>query len=151
MKFNSNEIQITIDSAKRLVRESEVANNLVLLIKDEIRSAADRRADDISNNIFVGEISDDLIRDLRDAQKGLCEADCALAEFELLNGPAERWIERGWILLAQTLLEENKYSEAIELAKDLYSQGKKSEALSISKGLSKRGVLDEELLKLLSH
>ena len=151
MKFNSNEIQITIDSAKRLVRESEVANNLVLLIKDEIRSAADRRADDISNNIFVGEISDDLIKDLRDAQKKLCEADCALAEFELLNGPAERWIERGWILLAQTLLEENKYSEAIELAKDLYSQGKKSEALSISKGLSKRGVIDEELLKLLSH
>ena len=151
MKFNSNEIQTTIDSAKKLVRESEVANNLVLLIKDEIRSAADRRADDISNNIFVGEISDDLIRDLRDAQKNLCEADCALAEFELLNGPAERWIERGWILLAQTLLEENKYSEAIELAKDLYSQGKKSEALSISKGLSKRGVLDEELLKLLSH
>lgn len=151
MKFNSNEIQITIDSAKRLVRESEVANNLVLLIKDEIRSAADRRADDISNNIFVGEISDDLIRDLRDAQKNLCEADCALAEFELLNGPAERWIERGWILLAQTLLEENKYSEAIELAKDLYSQGKKSEALSISKGLSKRGVIDEELLKLLSR
>lgn len=151
MKFNSNEIQITIDSAKRLVRESEVANNLVLLIKDEIRSAADRRADDISNNIFVGEISDDLIRDLRDAQKKLCETDCALAEFELLNGPAERWIERGWILLAQTLLEENKYSEAIELAKDLYSQGKKSEALSISKGLSKRGVLDEELLKLLSR
>ena len=151
MKFNSNEIQITIDSAKRLVRESEVANNLVLLIKDEIRSAADRRADDLSNNIFVGEISDDLIRDLRDAQKGLCEAECALAEFELLNGPADRWIERGWILLAQTLLEENKYSEAIELAKDLYSQGKKSEALSISKGLSKRGVIDEELLKLLSH
>ena len=151
MKFNSNEIQITIDSAKRLVRVSEVANRIVLSIKDEIRSAADRRADDISNNIFVGEISDDLIRDLRDAQKNLCEADCALAEFELLNGPAERWIERGWILLAQTLLEENKYSEAIELAKDLYSQGKKSEALSISKGLSKRGVLDEELLKLLSH
>ena len=151
MKFNSNEIQTTIDSAKRLVRESEVANRIVLSIKDEIRSAADRRADDLSNNIFVGEISDDLIRDLRDAQKGLCEADCALAEFELLNGPAERWIERGWILLAQTLLEENKYSEAIELAKDLYSQGKKSEALSISKGLSKRGVLDEELLKLLSH
>ena len=151
MKFNSNEIQITIDSAKRLVRESEVANNLVLSIKDEIRSAADRRADDLSNNIFVGEISDDLIRDLRDAQKNLCEADCALAEFELLNGPAERWIERGWILLAQALLEENKYSEAIELAKDLYSQGKKSEALSISKGLSKRGVLDEELLRLLSR
>ena len=151
MKFNSNEIQITIDSAKRLVRESEVANRIVLSIKDEIRSAADRRADDLSNNIFVGEISDALIRDLRDAQKNLCEADCALAEFELLNGPAERWIERGWILLAQTLLEENKYSEAIELAKDLYSQGKKSEALSISKGLSKRGVIDEELLKLLSH
>ena len=151
MKFNSNEIKITIASAKRLVRESEVANRIVLSIKDEIRSAADRRADDLSNNIFVGEISDDLIRDLRDAQKNLCEADCALAEFELLNGPAERWIERGWILLAQTLLEENKYSEAIELAKDLYSQGKKSEALSISKGLSKRGVLDEELLKLLSH
>lgn len=151
MKFNSNETKTIIDSAKRLVRESEVANRIVLSIKDEIRSAADRRADDISNNIFVGEISDDLIRDLRDAQKNLCEADCALAEFELLNGPAERWIERGWILLAQTLLEENKYSEAIELAKDLYSQGKKSEALSISKGLSKRGVLDEELLKLLSH
>ena len=151
MKFNSNEIQTTIDSAKKLVRESEVANRIVLSTKDEIRSAADRRADDLSNNIFVGEISDDLIRDLRDAQKGLCEADCALAEFELLNGPAERWIERGWILLAQTLLEENKYSEAIELAKDLYSQGKKSEALSISKGLSKRGVLDEKLLKLLSH
>ena len=151
MKFNSNEIQITIDSAKRLVRESEVANNLVLSIKDEIRSAADRRADDFSNNIFVGETSDCLIRDLRDAQKNLCEADCALAEFELLNGPAERWIERGWILLAQTLLEENKYSEAIELAKDLYSQGKKSEALSVSKGLSKRGVLDEELLKRLSR
>ena len=151
MKFNSNEIQITIDSAKRLVRESEVANNLVLSIKDEIRSAADRRADDFSNNIFVGETSDCLIRDLRDAQKNLCEADCALAEFELLNGPAERWIERGWILLAQTLLEENKYSEAIELAKDLYSQGKKSEALSISKGLSKRGVLNEELLRLLSR
>ena len=132
MKFNSNEIQTTIDSAKKLVRESEIASKIVLSIKDEIRSAADRRADDPSNNIFVGEISDDLIRDLRDAQKGLCEADCALAEFELLNGPAERWIERGWILLAQTLLEENKYSEAIELAKDLYSQGKKSEALSIS-------------------
>ena len=151
MKFNSNEIKAIIDSAKKLVRESKVASKIVLSIKDEIRSAADRRADDLSNNIFVGEISDDLIRDLRDAQKGLCEADCALAEFELLNGPAERWIERGWILLAQTLLEENKYSEAIELAKDLYSQGKKSEALSISKGLSKRGVLDEELLKLLSH
>ena len=151
MKFNSNEIQITIDSAKRLGRESEIASRIVLSIKDEIRSAADRRADDISNNIFVGEISDDLIRDLRDAQKGLCEADCALAEFELLNGPAERWIERGWILLAKALLEENKYSEAIKLAKDLYSQGKKSEALSISKGLSKRGVIDEELLKLLSR
>ena len=151
MKFNSNEVQTIIDSAKKLVRESKVASKIVLSIKDEIHSAADRRADDLSNNIFVGEISDDLIRDLRDAQKGLCEADCALAEFELLNGPAERWIERGWILLAQTLLEENKYSEAIELAKDLYSQGKKSEALSISKGLSKRGVLDEELLKLLSH
>ena len=151
MKFNSNEIQITIDSAKRLVHESKVANKVVLSIKDEIRSAADHRADDFSNNIFVGEISDYLIKDLRDAQKNLCEADCALAEFELLNGPAERWIERGWILLAQTLLEENKYSEAIELAKDLYSQGKKSEALSISKGLSKRGVIDEELLKLLSH
>ena len=151
MKFNSNEIQITIDSAKRLVHESEVASRIVLSIKDEIRSAADRRADDISNNIFVGEISDDLIRDLRDAQKNLCEADCALAEFELLNGPAERWIERGWILLAQTLLEENKYSEAIELAKDLYFRGKKSEALSISKSLSKRGVIDEELLKLLSR
>ena len=151
MKFNSNEIQNTIDSAKRLVRESEVASRIVLSIKDEIRSAANRRADDIFNNIFVGEISDDLIRDLRDAQKNLCEADCALAEFELLNGPAERWIERGWILLAQALLEENKYSEAEELAKDLYSQGKKSEALSISKGLSKRGVLDEELLRLLSR
>ena len=151
MKFNSNEIKAIIDSAKKLVRESKVASKIVLSIKDEIRSAADRRADDLSNNIFVGEISDDLIRDLRDAQKGLCEADCALAEFELLNGPAERWIERGWILLAQTLLEENKYSEAIELAKDLYSQGKKSEALSISKGLSERGVIDEELLKLLSH
>ena len=151
MKFNSNEIQITIDSAKRLVRESEVANNLVLLIKDEIRSAADRRADDISNNIFVGEISDDLIRDLRDAQKKLCEADCALAEFELLNGPAERWIERGWILLAQALLEENKYSEAEKLAKDLYSQGRKSEALSVSKGLSKKGAPSERLAKLLSH
>ena len=151
MKFNSNEVQTIIDSAKKLVRESKVASKVVLSIKDEIRSAADRRADDLSNNVFVGEISDDLIRDLRDAQKNLCEADCALAEFELLNGPAERWIERGWILLAQTLLEENKYSEAIELAKDLYSQGKKSEALSISKGLSKRGVLDEELLKLLSH
>ena len=151
MKFNSNEIQNTIDSARKLVRESEVASRIVLSIKDEIRSAADRRADDISNNIFVGEISDDLIRDLRDAQKKLCEADCALAEFELLNGPVERWFERGWILLAQTLLEENRYSEAIELAKDLYSQGKKSEALSISKGLSKRGVLDEELLKLLSR
>ena len=151
MKFNSNEIQITIDSAKRLVRESEVASRIVLSIKDEIRSAADRRADDISNNIFVGEISDDLIRDLRDAQKNLCEADCALAEFELLNGPAERWIERGWILLAQTLLEENKYSEAIELAKDLYFRGKKFEALSISKSLSKRGVIDEGLLKLLSR
>ena len=151
MKFNSNEIQITIDSAKRLVHESEVASRIVLSIKDEIRSAADRRADDISNNIFVGEISDDLIRDLRDAQKNLCEADCALAEFELLNGPTERWIERGWILLAQALLEENKYSEAIELAKDLYFRGKKSEALSISKSLSKRGVIDEELLKLLSR
>lgn len=151
MKFNSNEVQAIIASAKKLVRESKVASKAVLSIKDEIRSAADRRADDFSNNIFVGEISDYLIRDLRDAQKNLCEADCALAEFELLNGPAERWIERGWILLAQTLLEENKYSEAIELAKDLYSQGKKSEALSISKGLSKRGVLDEKLLKLLSH
>ena len=151
MKFNSNEVQTTIDSAKKLVRESEVASRIVLSIKDEIRSAADRRADDLSNNIFVGEISDDLIRDLRDAQKNLCEADCALAEFELLNGPAERWIERGWILLAQALLEENKYAEAEELAKDLYSQGKKSEALSISKGLSKRGVLDEELLRLLSR
>ena len=72
MKFNSNEIQITIDSAKRLVRESEVANRIVLSIKDEIRSAADRRADDLSNNIFVGEISVDLIRDFRDAQQGLC-------------------------------------------------------------------------------
>ena len=81
MKFNSNEIKAIVASAKRLVRESEVANNLVLLIKDEIRSAADRRADDISNNIFVGKISDDLIGDLRDAQKKLCEADCALAEF----------------------------------------------------------------------
>lgn len=151
MKFNSNEIKTIIASAKKLVRESKVASKVVLSIKDEIRSAADRRADDISNNIFVGDVSDDLIRDLRDAQKNLCEADCALAEFELLNGPAERWIERGWILLAQTLLEENKYSEAIELAKDLYSQGKKSEALSISKGLSKREVIDEELLKLLSH
>lgn len=151
MKFNSNEIKTIIATAKRLVREVKTANNLVLSVKDEIRSAANRRADDISNKNVVGEISDDLIRDLRDAQKGLCEADCALAEFELLNGPAERWIERGWILLAQTLLEENKYSEAIELAKDLYSQGKKSEALSISKGLSKKGVIDEELLKLLSH
>ena len=151
MKFNSNEIQNTIDTAKKLVRESEVAGRIVLSIKDEIRSAADRRADDISNNIFVGEISDDLIRDLRDAQKGLCEADCALAEFELLNGPAERWIERGWILLAQALLEENKYSEAEELAKDLYSQGRKSEALSVSKGLSKKGAPSERLAKLLSH
>ena len=151
MKFNSNEIQITIDSAKRLVRESEVASRIVLSIKDEIRSAANRRADDISNNIFVGEISDDLIRDLRDAQKNLCEADCALAEFELLNGPAERWIERGWVLLAQALLEENKYSEAIKLAKDLYSPSDKSKSLAISKGLSKRGAIDEGLLKLLSR
>ena len=151
MKFNSNEVQTTIDSAKKLVRESEVASRIVLSIKDEIRSAADRRADDISNNIFVGEISDDLISDLRDAQKKLCEADCALAEFELLNGSAERWIERGWILLAKALLEENNYSEVIKIAKDRYFRGKKSEALSISKGLSKRGVLDEELLKLLSR
>lgn len=151
MKFNSNEIKAIIATAKKLVHEVKIANNLVLSIKDEIRSAANRRADDISNKNVVGETSDDLIRDLRDAQKNLCEADCALAEFELLNGPAERWIERGWILLAQTLLEENKYSEAIELAKDLYSQGKKSEALSISKGLSKRGVLNEELLRLLSR
>ena len=151
MKFNSNEIQNTIDSAKKLVRESEVANRIVLSIKDEIRSAADRRADDLSNNIFVGEISDNLIRDLRDAQKGLCEADCALAEFELLNGPAERWIERGWILLAKALLEENNYSEVIKIAKDRYFRGKKSEALSISKWLSKKGVINEELLRLLSR
>ena len=151
MKFNSNEIKAIIDSAKKLVRESEIASRIVLSIKDEIRSAAYRRANDLSNNIFVGEISDDLIRDLRDAQKNLCEADCALAEFELLNGPAERWIERGWILLAQALLEENKYSEAEELAKDLYSQGRKSEALSVSKGLSKKGAPSERLAKLLSH
>lgn len=151
MKFNSNEIKTIIATAKKLVREVKIANNLVLSIKDEIRSAADRRADDLSNNIFVGEISDDLIRDFRDAQKNLCEADCALAEFELLNGPAERWIERGWILLAQALLEENKYSEAEELAKDLYSQGRKPEALSVSKGLSKKGALNEELAKLLSR
>ena len=151
MKFNSNEIQTTIASAKKLVRESEIASRIVLSIKDEIRSAADRRADDLSNNIFVGEISDDLIRDLRDAQKKLCEADCALAEFELLNGPVERWIERGWILLAKALLEEKNYPEVIKIAKERYFRGEKSEALSISKGLSKRGVIDEELLKLLSR
>ena len=151
MKLNSNEIQTTIDSAKKLVRESEIASKIVLSIKDEIRSAADRRADDFSNNIFVGETSDYLIRDLRDAQKNLCEADCALAEFELLNGSAERWIERGWILLAKALLEENNYSEVIKIAKDRYFRGKKSEALSISKWLSKRGVINEELLRLLSR
>lgn len=151
MKFNSNEIKTIIATAKRLVREVKTANNLVLSVKDEIRSEANRRADDISNKNVVGGTSDYLIRDFRDAQKNLCEADCALAEFELLNGPAERWIERGWILLAQALLEENKYSEAEELAKDLYSQGRKSEALSVSKGLSKKGAINEELAKLLSH
>ena len=151
MKFNSNEIKTIIATAKKLVREVKTANNRVLSIKDEIRSAANRRADDISNKNVVGEISDYLIEDLRYEQERLCEADCALAEFELLNGPAERWIERGWIILAQALLEENKYSEAEELAKDLYSQGRKSEALSVSKGLSKKGAPSERLAKLLSH
>ena len=151
MKFNSNEIKTIIATAKKLVREVKTANNLVLSVKDEIRSEANRRADDISNKNVVGEISDYLIEDLRYEQERLCEADRALAEFELLNGPVERWIERGWILLAQALLEENKYSEAEKLAKDLYSQGRKSEALSVSKGLSKKGALNEELAKLLSH
>ena len=151
MKFNSNEIKTIIATAKKLVREVKTANNRVLSTKDEIRSAANRRADDISNKNVVGETSDDLIEDLRYEQERLCEADRALAEFELFNGPVERWIERGWILLAQALLEENKYSEAEALAKDLYSQGRKSEALSVSKGLSKKGAPSERLLKLLSH
>ena len=151
MKFNSNEIKAIIARAKKLVREVKTANNLVLSVKDEIRSEANRRADDISNKNVVGEISDYLIEDLRYEQERLCEADRALAEFELLNGPVERWIERGWILLAQALLEENKYSEAEKLAKDLYSQGRKSEALSVSKGLSKKGAPSERLAKLLSH
>ena len=151
MKFNSNEIKTIIATAKKLVREVKTANNRVLSTKDEIRSAANRRADDISNKNVVGETSDDLIEDLRYEQERLCEADRALAEFELFNGPVERWIERGWILLAQALLEENKYSEAEKLAKDLYSQGRKSEALSVSKGLSKKGAPSERLAKLLSH
>ena len=151
MKFNSNEIKTIIATAKKLVREVKTANNRVLSIKDEIRSAANCRADDISNKNVVGEISDYLIEDFRYEQERLCEADRALAEFELLNGPAERWIERGWILLAQALLEENKYSETEKLAKDLYSQGRKSEALSVSKGLSKKGAPSERLAKLLSH
>ena len=151
MKFNSYEIKAIIATAKRLVRGVKTANNRVLSIKDEIRSAANRRADDISNKNVVGEIPDYLIEDLRYEQDNLREEECALAKFELLNGPAERWIERGWILLAQALLEENKYSEAEELAKDLYSQGRKSEALSVSKGLSKKGAPSAWLTRLLSH
>lgn len=151
MKFNSYEIQATIATAKRLVREAKTANNRVLSIKDEIRSAANRRADDISNKNVVGEIPDYLIEDLRYEQERLCEAERDLAEFELLNGPAERWIERGWILLAQSLLKENKYSEAEELAKDLYSQGRKSEARSVLKLISEERYPSASLVRLLSH
>ena len=151
MKFNSNEIKTIIATAKKLVREVKTANNRVLSTKDEIRSAANRRADDISNKNVVGEISDYLIEDLRYEQERLCEADRALAKFELLNGPVERWIERGWILLAQALLKENNYLEAEKLAEDLYSQGRKSEALSVLKELSKKVAPSARLVKLLSH
>ena len=151
MKFNSYEIQATIATAKRLVREVETANNRVLSTKDEIRSAANRRADDISNKNVVGEIPDCLIEDLRYEQERLCDADLALAKFGLLNGPAERWIERGWILLAKALLKENKYCEAEKLAMELYSQGRKSEARSVLKLISEEIYPSASLVRLLSH